>query len=99
LRRLGVGSPRGSAEAVARRTLKRESDLDLYTKAVLTVIAIALSVIAFRAAGLTAVAQQGGLVRVQICGREANPRAGNPLTCASILTDGRGVGHLVSSSY
>ena len=69
-----------------------EGYLDIYTKVVLTIIAVALSVIALRNVGVPAIAQ---VDRVVICGAEANSRAGNQLGCASVLTDERGVGRLI----
>jgi hypothetical protein len=69
--------------------------VDSYTKIVLTIIAVALSVIALRDAGGPAIAQSSGLARVVICGAEANPRANSQLGCASVLTDERGIGRLV----
>src|SRR6476660_7071581 len=50
-----------------------EGYMDIYTKVVLTVIAIALSIIALREAGVPAFAQSSAPVRVVICGAEANP--------------------------
>jgi hypothetical protein len=72
-----------------------EGDLDTYSKVVLTVIAIALSVIALREAGVPALAQSGGIVRVVVCGEEANARVPNQLGCAKIFTDERGFGRLL----
>jgi hypothetical protein len=69
--------------------------MDIYTKGVLTIIAVALSVIAFRGAGVPALAQSSGPVRVVICGAEANPRAFDQLGCARILTDNTGIGRLL----
>jgi hypothetical protein len=73
--------------------LRWEGDLDVYTKVVLTLIALALSVIALRAAGVPALAQSSGIVRVVICGTEV--RSPNQLGCAGVLTDQRGIGRLV----
>jgi len=75
--------------------LAMEGDLDIYTKAVLTIIAVELSVIALRDAGVPALAQSSGFTRVVVCGGEANPRVEGQLGCASILTDERGVGRLL----
>jgi hypothetical protein len=69
--------------------------MDTYTKAVLTVIAVALSLIALKDVGVPALAQSSGMVRVVICGTEANPGTGNQLGCARVLTDERGIGRLV----
>ena len=69
-----------------------EGDLDIYTKVVLTLIAVALSVIALRGA-VPALAQSSGIVRVVICGTEVN--SPNQLGCAGVLTDERGIGRLV----
>jgi len=76
-------------------TNQMEGDVDSYTKIVLTIIAVALSVIALRDAGGPAIAQSSGIARVVICGNEANSRANNSVGCASILTDERGIGRLV----
>jgi len=53
--------------------------MDIYTKVVLTIIAIALSIIALREAGVPAFAQSSAPVRVVICGTEANPNAAHML--------------------
>ena len=68
--------------------------MDIYIKGVLTIIAVALSVIALRGAGVPALAQSGPF-RVVICGAEANPRAFDQLGCARVLTDNTGVGRLL----
>ena len=68
--------------------------MDIYTKVVLTIIAIALSIIALREAGVPAFAQSSAPVRVVICGAEANPNAGQ-FGCARILTSNQGVGRLL----
>ena len=49
--------------------------MDVYTKVVLTIIAVALSIIALREAGVPALAQSSALTRIVICGAEANPRS------------------------
>lgn len=69
--------------------------MDIYTKVVLTIIAAALSVIAFRDAGVPALAQSSGPVRVVICGADANPRASGQLGCAQVITDNNGLGRLI----
>jgi hypothetical protein len=70
--------------------------MDIYTKVVLTIIAVALSIIALREAGVPALAQSSAPVRVVICGAEANSRANDQLSCARILTDRQGgVGRLL----
>jgi hypothetical protein len=69
--------------------------MDIYTKLVLTIIAIALSAIALRGAGIPALAQSSGPVQVMICGAETNPRAAGQLGCARILTDNNGIGRLL----
>jgi len=70
--------------------------MDIYTKGVLTIIAVALSVIALRDTGVPAFAQSGGFTRVVICGAEASPKVEGQWGCASIRTDERGVGRLVT---
>jgi hypothetical protein len=72
-----------------------ETCLDIYTKVVLTVIAVALSVIALRNGGIPAFGQSSGIVRVVICGADANPRAAGQVGCAQILTDQTGIGRLI----
>jgi hypothetical protein len=69
--------------------------VDIYTKVVLTIIAVALSIIALRDVGVPALAQSSGPFRVVICGAETNPRAAGQLGCARILTDNNGVGRLL----
>ena len=49
-----------------------EGYMDIYTKVVLTIIAVALSIIALKEADVPVA--QGGVTRVVICGAEANPR-------------------------
>ena len=72
-----------------------EDYVDIYTKLVLTIIAVALSVIALRDVGVPAFAQSSGPVQEVICGAETNPRAFGQLGCARILTDNTGVGRLL----
>ena len=48
--------------------------MDVYSKVVLTIIAIALSVIALREAGVPAFAQSSAPVRVVICGASKSQR-------------------------
>ncbi len=72
-----------------------EGELDTYCKVVLTVIAVALSIIALREAGVPAFAQSGGIVRVVVCGEEVNARVPNQVGCAKVLTDERGFGRLL----
>jgi hypothetical protein len=62
--------------------LKNEGCMDTYTKAVLTVIAVALSIIALKDADVPALAQSSEIARVVICGAEANPGTGNQWGCA-----------------
>jgi len=69
--------------------------MDIYTKVVLTIIAVALSIIALNGVGVPALAQSGGVTRVVICRAEANPRGSGQLSCARVLTDINGVGRLV----
>ena len=69
--------------------------MDIYTKVVLTIIAVALSAIAVREAGVPAFAQSSEPVRVVICGAETNPKAFNQLSCVRILTDNNGIGRLL----
>jgi hypothetical protein len=67
--------------------------VDIYTKVVLTIIALALTVIALRQAGAPALAQSSAPVRVIICGAEAH--SPHQLGCARVLTDHRGIGRLL----
>jgi hypothetical protein len=67
--------------------------LDLYTKVVLTVIAITLSVIAARDVGIPAFAQT--ITKVEVCGQEVNARAPYTVSCAELLTDNDGVRRLI----
>jgi hypothetical protein len=69
--------------------------MDIYTKVVLTIIAVALSVIALREAGIPALAQSSALTRIVLCGADANPNRYGQLGCASVLTDNKGIGRLV----
>jgi hypothetical protein len=69
--------------------------MDIYTKVVLTIIAVALSIIALRGSGVPALGQSSALTRIVICGAEANPRASNQLGCARVLTDNNGIGRLL----
>jgi len=85
----------GGTQAVALLNVpKMEGYMDVYTKVVLTIIAVALSIIALREAGVPALAQSSALVRVVICGADANPNAGQ-FGCARILTSNQGVGRLL----
>ncbi len=68
--------------------------MDIYTKVILTVIAVALSVIALGKMGVPAFAQ-GGIVRVELCGGEVNPKANSSVSCAQVLTDSRGIRRLI----
>jgi hypothetical protein len=67
--------------------------LDLYTKVVLTVIAVALSVIALRNIGVPAFAQS--ITQVELCGQEVNPNAQRLVSCVQFLTDHDGVRRLL----
>jgi hypothetical protein len=69
--------------------------MDIYTKVVLTIIAVALSIIALREAGVPALAQSSAFTRIVLCGAEANPKNYGQLGCASVLTDNNGIGRLV----
>jgi hypothetical protein len=67
--------------------------LDIYTKVVCTVIAVALSAIAIENVGADAVAQR--FTQVELCGQELNPRAQRSISCAEVLTGNDGVRRLV----
>ena len=69
--------------------------MDIYTKVVLTIIAVALSIIALREAGVPALAQSSAVTRIVVCGAEANRRAHGQLGCAKVFTDNTGVGRLL----
>jgi hypothetical protein len=71
----------------------REGHLDKYTKVVLTVIAVALCVIAFENFPIPAFAQSFN--RVELCGQELNRGASASISCAMFLTDNDGVRRLV----
>jgi hypothetical protein len=68
--------------------------LDIYTKVVLTVIAVALSAIAIENVSAGAFAQTI-TAQVELCGQELNPAARRPVGCAEILTGNDGVRRLV----
>jgi hypothetical protein len=73
-----------------------EQAMDKYTKVVLTLIAVALSIIALRDVGVPIPAfAQSGIVQVKICGLEANRRVNNAGGCAHVFTDGNGFRHVV----
>ncbi len=82
-------------KTIPLRAVGQSVTRDIYSKVVLTVIAVMLSVLALRSAGIPAFGQSGGVVRVVICGADANPRAAGQLACAQILTDQTGVGRLI----
>ena len=69
--------------------------MDIYTKVVLSIIAVALSIIALREAGVPALAQSSNPTAVVICGAEANPRFSGQLGCARVFTDNSGIGRLL----
>jgi hypothetical protein len=90
-----IGISFGGAQAVALLNVPEMGGyMDIYTKIVLTIIAVALSIIALREVGVPALAQSSAPVRVVICGEEANPNAGQ-FGCARILTSNQGVGRLL----
>ena len=68
--------------------------LDVYTKVVFTVIAVALSAIAIENVGAGAFAQSI-TAQVELCGQELNPNFRRPVSCAEILTGNDGVRRLV----
>jgi hypothetical protein len=65
----------------------------MYNKAMLTVIALALSVIAIREVGVPAFGQK--VIQVEICGQEVNRGVGTSVSCAEMLTDHDGVRRLI----
>ncbi len=76
-----------------RHDYELEDGLDIYTKVVMTVIAVALSVIAVRDMGFPAFAQ--GITPVEICGQEINRKAPTSISCAEVLTDYDGTRRLI----
>jgi hypothetical protein len=55
--------------------------MDTYTKAVLTIIAISLAVIALQNSGVLPAHAQGFATAIQICGR---PLSGKGINCAGV---------------
>jgi hypothetical protein len=90
-----IGRHTAAALPFALTSQKWEGYMDIYTKVVLTIIAVALSIMALREAGVPALAQSSALTRIVVCGAEANPRAYGQLGCASVLTDNNGLGRLL----
>ena len=91
MQRIADGKPYGPTSCV---DIPKDSEghLDIYTKLLFTVIAVALSVIAIRDVGVPAFAQR--ITQVELCGQELNPRLPR-VSCAEFLTDNDGVRRLV----
>jgi hypothetical protein len=68
--------------------------MDIYTKVVLTIIAVALSESRLEKLGLQPLHSRVPTPAV-ICGADANPRFSGQLGCARVFTDNNGIGRLL----